>query len=831
MRNRLVLWCGLVAAPWLAWSTVKATASSAVAQKPIVVAQAEAPAAKAAAGAANSDYWPEFGKYPVPDAPYTATLRSVSLEDLATRDLLPLGIYKGTPELNAKRAWYEEHFYDTLAAKKVWPDGAQHYHHDWQGDRPWTFEPIPQAAPPPCDQPQPTGYDAEGCRYANALFKDVAAKDPAKAKALREQVRRGRDVWFKGTFGNQDEIYLHFSRTTPHGMDDIWYPWLDTRERKQRFTKYGVINDPDCTEGDASTNFWDKCPDPHSSGVLGYRKYYADPTKDASGKVVFDPKTASYQPDELKKNLRYVIGHPCVQCHVGFDPTHPPANPNLPKWEDLSATIGNQHVNQPTMFFQGAPKDSLARIALEAGRPGTIDTSLVANDFQNNPGTQNNIMDFQNRRVFTNTMKDPVTGELRQGRTQHVLKGGEDSVGDHLALIRVYVNIGMCTEECWTPNFPTPGSYFGDKSHQKPFRIAQCAKDCEPWNYADAKMDDLAAFLITGGPTYLTSAKDSDGKSGDNFVDFKKVPEGRKVFARECAGCHSSTVAPENIRSDRAALERFYTGHVFGREDTWQAEFTDEERTSPEFIAKYLAKDAGGRLRPKQFAEGGLHGGDVFGQDWLGNDEPTAFNIVGTNACRALHDNHNKGHIWEEFSSEDYKARPSPGAVPNVLNRMVPLLGGIKMGERKIEGGPGYLRNISLLSVWATAPFLHNNAIGEMPVLADGTPDTTVQGRIKAFEAAFDELMTSDNAAITPHRTAKTSVTSTPFWLAPREDGQGWLKLPVAKGTPIANFASADPHSPLFMKCDDPVENKGHQFGVTLSADEKLALREFLKLM
>jgi len=819
MRKLLVL-AGL-ACMLLSLSAVPDTAKSPVpAPAPVSTAIAPAPAS-----------------YPVSDAPYRATLRSVSLDDLQARDLLTLGIYKGTPQVNQERPWLEQNFYATLASKKVWPDGAAHFYHDWHGAIDWKFAPIPQDAPPPCDQPQPTGYDAESCRYVNSLFKEVAAKDPEQARLLRERARRGRDVWFKGTFGNQDEIYLHFSRTTPNGISDIWYPWLDTRERAQRFTKYGLINDPDCTEGDASTYWWDKCPDPHSSGVLGYRKYYADPSKDASGKVVFDPQTAPYAPDELRKNERFVIGHPCVQCHVGFDPTNPPANPNAPKWENLSATIGNQHISQPTMFFQGAPPDSLARMALEAGRPGTIDTSLVANDFQNNPGTQNNIMDFQNRRVFKNMMKDPVTGELKQGFTQHVLKGGEDSVGDHLALIRVYVNIGMCTEECWSPNFPTPGSYFGEQSHQHPFHIAQCARDCEPWNYADAKMDDLAAFLVTGGPTYLMNAADVDGTPGAKFIDLAKVPQGRKVFARECAGCHSSLVAPENVRQDKAALAKFYEGHVFGKEDFWQYEFSDEERNAPEFVAKYLVRDASGRLRPQQFVEspdlhGATHGGGVFGQDWLGNDEPTAFNIVGTNMCRALHDNHSEGHIFEEFSSEDYKQRPSPGAVPNVVNRMVPGLGGVKVGERKIEGGPGYMRNISLLSVWATAPFLHNNAIGELTYLPDGkTIDYTVQGRIKQFEMAFDELLTSDDQNVSPHRTQKISRTDRAFSLATREDGQGWLKLPVPKGTPVAYFASSDPHNPLFMKCDDLVENKGHQFGVSLSAEDKRALREFLKLM
>ncbi|PTU31293.1 hypothetical protein [Stenotrophobium rhamnosiphilum] len=781
--------------------------------------------APAAPVAVNDQIWPEAGKYPVPAAPYSATLRSISLEDLLQRDLLPMGVYKGTPQLAAKREWLDQNYYATLAARKVWHQGTGPSTHEFQGPITWDVVPIPQPAPPPCDKPQPTGYDAESCRYVNSLFKDV--KDPAKAKALREQVRKGRDVWFKGTFGNQDEPYLHFSRTVPNGKADIWYPWLDTRERKTRFTKYGVINDPDCTEGDASTNWWDKCADPHSSGVLGYRKYFADPTKDSTGKVVFDPASSPYQADELKKNKRFIIGHPCVQCHVSFDPTNPPADPNSPKWENINALIGNQHINQPTMFFQGAPADSLARMALQAGRRGTIDTSLVANDFQNNPGTQNNIMDFHNRRVFTEMMKDPITGEIKPGRTQHVLKGGEDTVGDHLALIRVYVNIGMCTEECWAPNFPEPGALFGDKTSQRPFRIKQCAKDCDAWNYADAKMDDLAAFLVTGGPTYLMRAKDVDGTPGTQMIDTALVPKGRKIFARECAGCHSSLVAPENVRNDKAALERFYAGHVFGKEDYWQIEFSEAERNSPEFQAKYMGKDKSGKLRPKQFAEK-----DVFGQDWLGSDELTAFNIIGTNSCRALHDNHSQGHIFEEFSSEDYKKRASPGVVPQVINRMIPGLGGMKVGERKIEGGPGYLRNISLLSVWATAPFLHNNAIGEVTFLKDGkTLDASVRGRVKQFEIAYDELMMSDNPNDKPHRPQKITVTDRDFKLAPREDGQGPIKLPVAKGTPLANFTSSNPHSPLFMKCDDQVENKGHQFGISLSKDDKMALREFLKMM
>ena len=791
---------------------------AALAATPAAQPAAAAPAPYAVPGGA--------GLHPVPDAPYTATYRSISLDDLVRLNLTT-GTWHGSPKVQKERAWYDAHFYDTLAARKVWRDGSSPPRYPpFQGPITWDIVPIPQAPPPPCDQPQPTGYDAESCRYVNQLFKDLAKTNPAAARLAREQVRRGRDVWFKGSFGNQDEEYLHTTRTV--GKDNVWYPWLDTRERKHRFTKWGMINDPDCTEGDASTNWYDRCPDAHSSGVLGYRKYHQDPTKDASGKVTFDPVTAPYRKDELQKNLRYVLGGPCVQCHVAFDPTNPPKDPNNPKWENIHATIGNQYTMQPMQYVMGTPEDSLSRQVLGVGhRVGTIDTSLVATDFQHNPGTQNNIMDFSNKRLFEESMKDPVTGKISKARTRHVLKGGEDSVGEHLALIRVYVNIGMCTEECWTPKFPKPGSFFGDAAHQKPFDIAQCAKDCEAWNYADAKMPELASFLMTGGPTYLLKAKDVDGTPGSAFVDLAKVPQGRKVFARECAGCHSSKFAPDNVRADKAALERYYEGHVFGAEDYWQHEFTEAERNSEAFQAKYLAKDPqSGKLRPRQFV-----GKDFLGQDWLANDEPVPFNIIGTNMCRAMHDNHSAGHIWEQFASEDYRARPSPGSVPQVLNRMVPGLGGRVLGEKKIEGGSGYLRNFSLLSAWATAPFLHNNAVGELTHLKDGSIDYTVRGRVKQFELAFDELLTSDNPNITPHRPQKISVTDRDIKLAPREDQQGPIRLPVKKGTPVAAFTSSDPHSPLFMKCDDLVENKGHQFGVSLSKDDKLALREFLKLM
>lgn len=767
------------------------------------------------------------GPVPVSEAPFSRQLRSVSLDDMAAQGK-QTGIWDGSPTAKQKWAWYQQadNYYNTLAAKKVWNEGTGPESHPLGGDITWEYVNIPEPVPLPCDQPQRTGYDAEGCRIVQSLFKDVEKTEPAKAAAYREQVRRGRDVWFKGSFGMQDEEEIHLARTI--GRENWHYAeWLDTRQRAHRFTKWGLINDPDCVEGNAESYWLDICQDPQSTGILGYRKYLREPVKDDAGKVVFDPATSPYQDGEREKNMRYYYGQSCAQCHVGFDPTNPPVNPNEPKWANLSGHIGNQHTRQPMTYVMGTPNNHIARSVIMAGREGTIDTSLVANDYQNNPGTQNNITDFMNKRAFQHEMKHPITGEVKTAPTFHILKGGEDSVGDWLALIRVYVNIGMCTEECWAPNFAVPGTFLTDNAKQRPFRINQCYQACQPWNDADAKMPDLAAYLLTGGPFPLLAAKDVDGTPGEKFVDLDQVPRGHTVYARECARCHSTKVPPEAIRGDKDQLERFYAGHVFGDEVAWEHEFTAEVRESEAFKNKYLAKDAQGKTRPKQFAEQGQ-----FGQDWLGNDELTPYHEVGVNRCRAMHDNHNEGHIWEEFASITYQSQPVVGREPRVLNRVLPGIGGTEIGEKDIGGGgPGYYRNISLLSLWSHAPFLHNNALGELTYQKDGTIDYTVKGRIDQFELAMERLLMSDDPNVEPHRPEKITRIQNDITLPLREDGAGPFYLTVEKGKETNAFTSQDPHNPIFMKCSDLVENKGHQFGVDLPKADKRALIEFLKLM
>lgn len=724
----------------------------------------------------------------------TRTLRSVSIEDLAERKL-DTGVYEGSPKVLANPEHYQNNYYNTLASNRG--------------------EPIPQYTPPPCDQAQPTAFDEEGCRIVNTLFTEV--EDPALRQEYRNRVRRGRDVWHKGTFGGQDYFIQHVGNGifgSPREPDQSH--WLDTRNRDDRYRKYGMINDPDCEAGDASTYWLDKCKDPHATGVIGIRKYYNREPPEG-----FDPLTSPYEEGEIGLGKRFVTAQACAVCHTAFDPTNPPTDANNPKWENLTGHIGNQYTNNTNQFFSSLPNDHFARILYEAFPPGTVDTTSGHMDFRLNPGTQNNITDFQNRRVFEEDIKHPITGEVSKARTRHVLKGGEDSVGDKLSLLRVYLNIGLCFDECTVDNFPEHGALTGPESRYHPVRIKACYQECEPWNQADAKMDDLISYLVTGGPFYLKDATDVDGTSGAAHINEALVPEGRTVYSRECARCHSSKVPPDAISIDKNALEKFYEGHIFGREQDWKTElgaYADSEK----FKASSLKNGV-----PKQFADDA-----VFGQDWLGNDELTPHHEVGTNRCRSLHSNHMEGQVWEEFSSETYKARPHTGKIPRVVNPLIPIRGGNEAwidGDENPGGGTGYYRNVSLLSIWSHAPFLHNNMLGNLRRLPDGSIDYTVKGRVAMFEESMAQLLMSDDINATPHREPIIPRVPQDTKL-PTKIG-GTPIIPVDAGSPIAEMGNTNPHAPIYMQCSDYVVNKGHQFGVDLSLQQKLALVEFMKTL
>jgi hypothetical protein len=116
-------------------------------------------------------------------------------------------------------------------------------------------------------------------------------------------VAQGRAIWFTSTFGGERFFSLilpHPPFNLPLGFDQL-LSW----QRDTRFDELGVINDPDCTPGDASTGYLDQCADPESAGVVGLRQF---------------PNPTGGPP---------LIGVTCAACHAGLDPTNPRRTPTI----------------------------------------------------------------------------------------------------------------------------------------------------------------------------------------------------------------------------------------------------------------------------------------------------------------------------------------------------------------------------------------------------------------------------------------------------------------------------------------------------------------------
>lgn len=644
--------------------------------------------------------------------------------------------------------------------------------------------------------------------YTDAGFHEAEA-------GLSPSARAGREIWFKATAGNARFHTYTFQQRVTALID--WYGVLRGDRRNDRFKTWGLINDPGCcTPGSAGcpaksyeeTYGFDWCPgddqllgfvgkpgyrdpacdftdasaaaaDPEghrsgredscnlafgtSTGALGFRKF-PNPRFDAAAwkklngslgtwesydrRLSDDPERSDYRARKLADAAvepPFLIGTACASCHVAFDPARPPADPAHPRWENLSGLVGNQYIRVSEILISGTPHDDLLWQIFSHARPGTSDTSAIPNDQVNNAGTINALINTAQRPTFAGESVNRwrKAAECPAGAAEsacwcepgkpgkcweksvatetvhHILKDGSDSIGALGAIQRVYFNIGSCAEQCWLNHLTDlrqmdpNGRNFG----QTPFDIGQCRRDCPAFRAIEDRLPNMLDFFLT-------------------------APEGQATDLLEArANARPAPYTPEDLTRD---LEQdFGAGAVARGQQVFATNCAQcHSSNKPPFEAvDFRAIDSATGLRA----------------DWLGNDVPTPVTEIGTDRCRALHSNHLQGHVWEQFADADYHARK-------------PVAGILEPHD----GGRGYYRNISLLNLWAHAPFLHNNAVGPelcgwggdksnpyelyrpsyvdasqpgKPLLAaDQQPacwayDPSVDGRFKLYVASMRELL------------------------------------------------------------------------------------------
>ena len=614
------------------------------------------------------------------------------------------------------------------------------------------------------------------------------------------------------------------------------------------------------------------------SGVVGLR-LFPNPAFDEEAQENWDPDAYYTNPDYYLRNdlIRpYRVGMSCGFCHVGPSPINPPADPETPEWENLNSNPGAQYFWTDRVFFWdwkgvGAESNFFYQL-FHTYMPGTLDTSFVSTDYIVNPRTMNAVYNVParlgpakrwgkahlsvaelNNKQFndyprTQALSDffePATGTVY---TPRVLKDGSDSVGVMGALNRVFLNIGLASEE-WLRHFkPLVGG-----RDITPIEIAVLENNSSYWNATTDQTPDLALFFLkTAKPDYL---KDAPG--GDAYLtkDRNQLTRGKIVFAENCARCHSSKQPPNLC--------------AFG-EPCQQGDILENSAAYFDWMRAEVQKD------------------DFLEDNFLSTEKRIAVTELGTNACSPLATNSIEGNIWDNFSSTTYKELPPVGKITlyNPIN-----------GEPFVYdmpgGGRGYTRPPSLISLWSSAPFLLNNSVGQFNY------DPSVEGRMTSFNDSIEKMLWPEKRLRDPfvgdkipgpshiQRTTATSYIGvapgylpgpleTLFALLNKDD----LRIgPIPKDTPVTLLANLNlrpgnlslaervrhdkklldlltlmirdlkavkgksdeeaagvllnlvPQLIDLSKCPDYIINKGHYFGSNLPDETKRALIEFLKTL
>ncbi len=759
----------------------------------------------------------------------------------------------------------------------------------------------------------------------------IAAEDAVKAAV------RGRNNWIIWSAGN-DRLWDELSRASFGNLDLIKtvssHQALEN-SRANRWTYLGLVNEPCFKQATGPRadryGLWldtriesEECgPDPfedeakypgveygargkdglpvgsyygYASGVVGLR-LFPNPAFDAEAQKKWDADR--YYTDEKYYNNKdlvkpYRVGMSCGFCHVGPNPSNPPADFENPKWENLNSNPGAQYFWIDRIFMFDVDQTNFIHQLFRTSRPGALDTSLVSSDQINNPRTMNAVYQLGprlamaqkwgketlaggelNNKQFNDFVPPlPPNGPLQDFYnkpdvlTPRVLKDGSDSTGSLAALNRVYVNIGLFSEE-WLLHFiPLIGG-----ADITPFPIATATKNSAYWNANALQTPDLALFFLAATPPdYL---KNAPGGETYQTKEEAVLSHGKKVFADTCGRCHSSKLPEKaftNFFPDKGCVNSNYLNCW---NDYWQWTKTEEFKTEMEKI---------------------VAAPDFLDANFLSNELRVPVTLLETNACSPLATNAIAGDIWNDFSSSSYKGLPAVGTV--TVHH--PYTGEPRQYEMP-AGGRGYTRPPSLVSVWSTAPFLLNNSLGEFDERG------TVEGRMKSFDDSIHQLLWPEkrkgngeyvtaSGKKAPGWIDRTTATSRlkvsagflPNFLQPLVGplsrwwpnvfGDGGLDLgPIPKGTPVNLLSNIDlkkkdkvlkllpkiihdlkqlPANPSdddakkvfanlvdplleVSKCPDFVVNRGHYFGtdflpesegeMALTDDDKAALIEFLK--
>lgn len=383
-------------------------------------------------------------------------------------------------------------------------------------------------------------------------------------------------------------------------------------------------------------------------------------------------------------------------------------------------------------------------------------------------------------------------------RIPRILLDGPDSIGTWGALARVYLNIGTYWEQWKQLHTPLVGI-----TPQSPFLIADAVKHSAYWHAIQLRVGPMRDYFLRITPpmplvatpdgterivntkTEKDQAKEKkreyrppSAEERAQHIDVSKLERGRKVFANNCIVCHSS-IQPEtfHIGDDKKANKReeerflaFFFGDKaeFGnkaaeyqaRAKKYQTRFGELAKERYDVLLEYADPKSNefwyhnpgqwlSNSKYIEWAEEVVEEEGFWRLNYLSIDYRIPINLVRTNSARAMATNAMAGNMWSDFASKSYQSMPSVGAI-DFFNPYLGEHGGMDQYTPRHKapkdvpaggGGPGFYRVPTLVSIWTTAPLLHNNSLGMYIEDERAAERVTVDGRLAMFDDAIRKFL------------------------------------------------------------------------------------------
>ena len=290
--------------------------------------------------------------------------------------------------------------------------------------------------------------------------------------------------------------------------------------------------------------------------------------------------------------------------------------------------------------------------------------------------------------------------------TPRVLKDGADSVGALGALNRVYINIGLFSEE-WLLHFRP---LLGGKPIS-PIPIDDGRRNSVYWRATEMQTPNMARFFLAStDPHYL---KDAPG--GTRYL----TEDAATLRARQSRLCRALRALP--LEQAAAAARR--------------PRSRERQRTE---LSDRVERPTGTGRRPRTSRR-------RCGDRARATISSRATTSPPSCACRSRCSASTPAVRWRPMRSAAtsgtisrpslYKTLPSVGTI-----KIRHPVTGKEMDYPLPAGGRGYIRPASLVSVWSTAPFLQNNTVGPF----EWSP--SVDARMRSFQKSIEQMLWPETA-------------------------------------------------------------------------------------